>query len=151
MYDALAGVLGPLDRLGVGTRVRKDGPAQRWLVPGASETFAELDIIPTNNACGQGQVLEKGRASSRKRAITLRHHARAEWAWVVGPLSYEPVGMGSPVPPYAHRARLKGSRSSGQHGRAFGLGLCPRGEEMFPGAPWWRGNRGTPGGVSRAV
>ena len=42
---------------------------------------------------------------------------------------------------------VEGVQEQRQHGRAFGLGICPRGEEMFPGAPWWRGNtrRGQPG------
>ena len=33
------------------------------LVPDASGRFPEQDLIPTNNALGQGQVLEKARAS----------------------------------------------------------------------------------------
>ena len=50
--------------MGVGTRVRKDGRAE-ILVPDASGRFPEQDLIPTNSALGQGQVLEKGRALDR--------------------------------------------------------------------------------------
>ena len=38
-------------------------------------------------------------------------------------------------------------QEQGQHGRAFGLRVCPRREKTFPGSPWGRGNtrRGQPG------
>ena len=109
------------------------------------------------NVCGAGHhpdkqclrprpgALEKGRASSRKRASTLRHHARVGLGR--GTSQLRACGDRSPGTSIRSSGPVEGVQEQGQHGRAFGLGICPRGEEMFPGAPWWRGNtrRGQPG------
>ena len=126
------------------------GLGRRWtraeiLVSEASGRFPEQDLIPTNSALGQGQVLRKGRASSRKRASTLRHHARVGLGRETSQLrACGDRAHGTSTP---SSGPVEGVREQGQHGRAFGLRLCPRREKTFPGSPWGRGNtrRGQPG------
>ena len=65
--NALAGVLGPLDRLGVGTRVRKDGPAQRSLSPVPQERLrswtSSRQTVPASKArCSKKGARHRGEA-----------------------------------------------------------------------------------------
>ena len=144
--DALAGVLGPLDRLGVGTRVRKDGPAQRSLSPVPQERLRSWTSSRQTVPASKARCSKKG--ARHRGSVRVPSGIMPEWAWVVGPLSYEPVGIGRPVPPYAHRARLKGSRSSASTGALLVWGYAPGERKCSQGHP---GGGGTPGGVSRAV
>ena len=118
--DALAGVLGPLDRLGVGHGsalglVRKDGPAQRSLSPVPQERLRSWTSSRQTVPAAKARCSKKG--ARHRGSVRVPSGIMPEWAWVVGPLSYEPpVGIGSPVPPFAHRARLKGSRSRASTG-----------------------------------
>ena len=112
--NALAAVRGPLDRLGVGTRVRKDGPAQRSLSPGPQEGFPSKTSSRQTVPSARARCSEKG--ARHRGSVRVPSGIMPEWAWAVGPLNYEPVGIGRTVPPYPHRARLKGSRSRASTG-----------------------------------
>ena len=112
--NALAAVRGPLDRLGVGTRVRKDGPAQRSLSPVPQEGFPSKTSSRQTVPSARARCSEKG--ARHRGSVRVPSGIMPEWAWAVGPLNYEPVGIGRTVPPYPHRARLKGSRSRASTG-----------------------------------
>ena len=98
--DALAVVLGPLDRLGVGTRVRKDGPAQRSLSPVPQERLRSWTSSRQTVPASKARCSKKG--ARHRGSVRVPSGIMPEWAWVVGPLSYEPVGIGRPVPWYLH-------------------------------------------------
>ena len=142
--NLLAGVWGPLDRLGVDTRVRKDGPAQRSLSPTPQEGFPSKTSSRQTVPSARARCSEKG-ASSRKRASTLRHHARVGLGR--GTSQLRACGDREPVTSIRSSGPVEGVQEQGQHGRAFGLRVCPRREKTFPGSPWGRGNtrRGQPG------
>ena len=94
---------------------------------------------------GPGAQKRARRASSRKRASTLRHHARVGLGRGTSQLrACGDRAHGTSIP---SSGPVEGVQEQGQHGRAFGLRVCPRREKTFPGSPWGRGNtrRGQPG------
>ena len=148
--NALAAVRGPLDRLGVGTRVRKDGPAQRSLSPGPQEGFPSKTSSRQTVPSARARCSEKGaRHRGSMRVPAVRHDARVGLGRGTSQLrACGDRAHGTSIP-YPHRAWLKGSRSRASTGALLVFRLCAPGErKRSQGHP---GGGGTPGGVSRAV
>ena len=131
----------------VGTRVRKDGPAQRSLSPVPQERLRSWTSSRQTVPASKARCSKKG--ARHRGSVRVPSGTMPECRVGLGRGTSQLRACGDREPGTSIRSSgpVEGVQEQRQHGRAFGLGICPRGEEMFPGAPWWRGNtrRGQPG------